>query len=280
MNDSENPVPMVTLNNGIKMPQLGLGVWQVEKESQLRTAVETALDIGYRSIDTATVYGNEAWVGDAVAASGLSRNQLFITTKLWNDDQGYDETLRAFDESMKKLQLDYLDLYLIHWPLPKREKFIDTWKAFEKLYEDERIRAIGVSNFTDVHLDELMAKTSITPAVNQIELHPKFRQDAMRRYSDAQGIQIESWSPLMQGKDVLGDETILEIAETHGKTAAQIVLRWHIQHDLVVIPKSVTPERIRENFDVFDFELDDSDMKAIDDLGDSERVGPNPDEFN
>ncbi|MGW2211266.1 aldo/keto reductase [Streptomyces sp. NPDC001781] len=272
-------VPPIILNNGVEMPQLGFGVWQVPDDEAER-AVATALETGYRSIDTAAIYGNEEGTGKAIAASGVSREDLFVTTKLWNSDQGYDSTLRAFDASMGKLGLDYLDLYLIHWPLPARDNYLDTYRAFEKLYSDGRIRAIGVSNFLPEHLERLIAETSVVPAVNQIELHPQLQQGAAREFNAAQGIATEAWSPLGQGKGLLEVPAIVAIARKHERTPAQIVLRWHVQLGNIVIPKSVTPSRIKENIEVFDFSLDDEDLAAISALNEDKRLGSDPATFD
>jgi diketogulonate reductase-like aldo/keto reductase len=262
------------------MPQLGLGVWMDKDGLEVEEAVTTALECGYRSIDTAAMYGNEKGVGNAVKASTLNRNEIFITTKLWNADQGYESTLQAFDTSLEKLGIDYVDLYLIHWPMPKIDKFVDTWKAFEKIYADKRARAIGVSNFTIANLERIMTDTNITPAVNQIELHPKFAQHELRSFCKDHNIQVESYSPLMHGGNVLNDNLIKQIADKYNKTIAQVVLRWHIQNNLVAIPKSITPDRIRENINIFDFELDANDMQIIDAMNSNTRINPNPDEFN
>lgn len=272
-------VPPIILNNGVEMPQLGFGVWQVP-DDEAEQAVATALESGYRSIDTAAIYGNEEGTGKAIAASGIPREELFVTTKLWNSDQGYDSTLRAFDTSLEKLGLDYLDLYLIHWPLPTRDKYIDTYKAFEKLYTDGRIKAIGVSNFYPEYLEKLIEATSVIPAVNQIELHPHLQQHAVREYHGQQGIATEAWSPLGSGKGLLEVPAIIAIAQKHNRTPAQIVLRWHIQLGNIVIPKSVTPSRIKENIDVFDFSLDTEDIAAISALNEDRRVGPDPATFD
>ncbi|MEU7260707.1 aldo/keto reductase [Streptomyces rimosus] len=272
-------VPHITLNNGVAMPQLGYGVWQVPDDEAF-TAVGNALEAGYRSIDTAAIYGNEEGTGKALAASGIARDELFVTTKLWNDAQGYDSTLRAFDESLNKLGLEYVDLYLIHWPLPAQGTFVDTYRAFEKIYEEGRAKAIGVSNFQPAHLERLLGETSVVPAVNQIELHPRLQQSEARAFHARHGIATEAWSPLGQGKDLLTDATVTRLAEKHGRTPAQIVLRWHLQLGNVVIPKSVTPSRIKENIDVFGFELDDADMAAIAALDSGTRLGPDPDTFN
>jgi 2,5-diketo-D-gluconate reductase A len=271
-------VPNITLNNGVQIPQLGFGVFQVPAD-EVEGAVRNAIEAGYRSIDTAAAYGNEEGVGRAIAASGVPRDELFVTTKLWNDDQGYDSTLRAFDESMKRLGLDQLDLYLIHWPVPSRDRYVDTWKAFEKLYADGRIRSIGVSNFQVSHLQRLFNETEVVPAVNQIELHPNLPQEELRKVHATHRIATEAWSPLAQGA-LLKEQAITGLAEKYGKTPAQIVLRWHVQLGNVVIPKSVTPSRIAENIDVFDFELAPDDMAVIAELDNGGRIGPDPDEFS
>ncbi|GEC03304.1 oxidoreductase [Streptomyces spinoverrucosus] len=271
-------VPPIILNNGVEMPQLGFGVWQVP-DDEAEQAVATALEAGYRSIDTAAIYGNEEGTGKAIAASGLPREELFVTTKLWNSDQGYDSTLRAFDVSLGKLGLDYVDLYLIHWPTPSKGKYVDTYKAFETLHADGRIKAIGVSNFLPEHLERLIAETSVVPAVNQIELHPHLQQHAAREYHAEQGIATEAWSPLGSGKGLLEVPAIVAIAQKHNRTPAQVVLRWHLQLGNVVIPKSVTPSRIRENIDVFDFSLDTEDLAAISALNEDRRLGPDPATF-
>ncbi|MFJ9038328.1 aldo/keto reductase [Streptomyces sp. NPDC102406] len=261
------------------MPQLGFGVWQVP-DDEAEQAVTTALEAGYRSIDTAAIYGNEEGTGKAIAASGLPREDLFVTTKLWNADQGHDATLRAFDTSLDKLGLDYVDLYLIHWPLPSKDRYVETYKAFEKIHADGRAKAIGVSNFLPEHLDRLTAETSVVPAVNQIELHPHLQQRASREKHAELGIATEAWSPLGQGKGLLEVPAIVAIARKHGRTPAQIVLRWHIELGNVVIPKSVTPSRIKENIDVFGFELDTEDLGAISALNEDRRLGPDPATFD
>jgi 2,5-diketo-D-gluconate reductase A len=272
-------VPPIILNNGVEMPQLGFGVWQVPDDEAER-AVATALEAGYRSIDTAAIYGNEEGTGRAIAASGVPRKDIFVTTKLWNADHGYDSTLRGFDASLEKLGVDYLDLFLMHWPTPKRDKYVDTYKAFEKLHADGRIRAIGVSNFEPDHLQRLIAETSVIPAVDQIELHPHLQQRAAREYHAEQGIATEAWSPLGSGKGLLEVPAIVAIAQKHGRTPAQVVLRWHVQLGNVVIPKSVTPSRIKENIEVFDFSLDTEDLAAISALNEDRRLGPDPATFN
>ncbi|MFE0055943.1 aldo/keto reductase [Streptomyces sp. NPDC059003] len=272
-------VPPIILNNGIEMPQLGYGVWQVPDDEAER-AVATALESGYRSIDTAAVYANEEGTGKAIASSGIAREELFVTTKLWNNAQGYDATLQAFDTSLGKLGLDYVDLYLIHWPMPNKDTYVDTYKAFEKILADGRAKSIGVSNFLPEHLERLIDATSVIPAVNQIELHPHLQQRAAREYHAEQGIATEAWSPLGQGKGLLEVPAIVAIAQKHGRTPAQVVLRWHLQLGNVVIPKSVTPSRIKENITVFDFELDPEDMAAISALNEDRRIGPDPAEFH
>ncbi|MDX6257657.1 MAG: hypothetical protein QOJ11_3991 [Frankiales bacterium] len=268
-------IPSITLNNGVSIPQLGFGVFQVPPD-QVIAPVLSAIASGYRLIDTAAAYGNEEGVGKALAESGVPRDQLFVTTKLWNSDQGYDSALRAFDVSMDKLGLDVLDLYLIHWPRPKRDRYVDSWKALQKLYADGRVRAIGVSNFTEAYLDRLAAETDIVPAVNQVELHPGLPQEELRAYHDKHGIVTEAWSPLGAGRALLEDPRIVAIAESYGKTPAQLVLRWHIELGNVVIPKSVTPSRIAENLQVFDFELADDDRDALSTYDGIGRVGSDP----
>ncbi|MFF4149082.1 aldo/keto reductase [Streptomyces sp. NPDC001651] len=272
-------VPPIILNNGVEMPQLGFGVWQVP-DDEAEQAVAAALEAGYRSIDTAAIYGNETGTGKAVAASGVPREDVFVTTKVWNSDHDYDSTLRAFDTSLEKLGLEYVDLYLIHWPTPARGTYVDTYKAFEKLLADERVRAIGVSNFLPEHLERLIEETSVVPAVNQIELHPHLQQRASREFHAEHGIATEAWSPLGSGKGLLEVPAIVAIAQKHGRTPAQVVLRWHLQLGNVVIPKSVTPSRIKENIEVFDFSLDDEDLAAISALNEDRRLGPDPAEFN
>jgi 2,5-diketo-D-gluconate reductase A len=267
----------ITLNNGVTMPQLGFGVFQVSIEDTY-AAVSEALRIGYRSIDTAAAYRNEEPVGRAIADSGIPRDEVFVTTKLWNSAQGYDEAFRAFDDSMGKLGLDRLDLYLIHWPAPKQDRYVDTWRALGKLYADGRVRAIGVSNFQPAHLDRVVEATGAVPAVNQVELHPRLQQAELRAFHARHGIATEAWSPLAQGA-LLADPVITDIAAEHGRTPAQVVLRWHVQLDNVVIPKSVTPSRIAENSAVFDFELAADDLRRIAELDRGERTGPDPDTF-
>ncbi|WAL63367.1 aldo/keto reductase [Amycolatopsis cynarae] len=271
-------VPDLELNNGVTIPQLGFGVFQVPAEDTAEV-VRTALRTGYRSIDTAAAYRNETGVGAAIRECGLPRGELFVTTKLWNSDQGYDSALRAFDAGMERLGLDYLDLYLIHWPLPARDTYVETWRAFGKLLSEGRVRAIGVSNFQVPHLNRLIDETGVVPAVNQVELHPNLAQAELRAFHADHGIVTEAWSPLAQGA-LLSDETITGLASRHGRSPAQIVLRWHLQLGNVVIPKSVTPSRIAENFALFDFALTDEDMAAIGKLDTGARIGPDPDTFN
>ncbi|MET9840558.1 MULTISPECIES: aldo/keto reductase [Streptomyces] len=280
-----NQVPAIKLNNGTLMPQLGYGVWQVP-DAEAERAVGTALEAGYRSIDTAAIYGNERGTGKAVAASGLPREELFVTTKLWNGPKqtwGRDAVLRAFDDSLAKLGLDHVDLYLIHWPRPMRDDFVAIWKTFEEIAASGRAKAVGVSNFRTEDLDRIAAESSLVPAVNQVELHPLHPQAALRAEHAARGIVTEAWSPLGQGKELLTLPAVTAIAEAHGRSAAQVVLRWHLQHGNVVIPKSVTPARIRENLDVFGFELDATETAALDALGAgaaARRIGPDPAEFD
>jgi diketogulonate reductase-like aldo/keto reductase len=269
-------VPSITLNDGWTMPQLGYGVYQVPPE-EAADSVRTAIEAGYRSIDTAALYGNEEGVGKAIAECGVAREDLFITTKLWNDRQGYDEALRAFDESIGKLGLEYVDLYLIHWPAPGQDLYVPTWKAFEKLRADGRVRSIGVSNFQIPHLRRLFEETDVVPALNQIELHPNLQQGDLRSFHHEHDIATEAWSPLGQGKGLLDDGTLGNLAQKYDKSPAQIVLRWHLQLGNVVIPKSVTPSRIRDNINVFDFELADDDLAVIAALETGKRVGPDPD---
>ncbi|MFD9477577.1 MULTISPECIES: aldo/keto reductase [Streptomyces] len=280
-----NQVPAIKLNNGTLMPQLGYGVWQVP-DAEAERAVGTALEAGYRSIDTAAIYGNEAGTGKAVAASGLAREELFVTTKLWNGPKqkwGRDQVLRAFDDSLAKLRLDHVDLYLIHWPRPMRDDFVAIWKTFEEIAASGRAKAVGVSNFRPADLERIAAESELVPAVNQVELHPLFPQAELRAVHARRGIATEAWSPLGQGKELLTLPAVTAIAAAYGRSAAQVVLRWHLQHGNIVIPKSVTPARIRENLDVFGFELSAADMAALDALGagaTGRRIGPDPAEFD
>lgn len=270
-------VPSIVLNDGQVIPKLGFGVFQVTPE-QAVDAVTTALEVGYRSIDTAMVYGNEAEVGRAIRDSGLPRDQVYVTTKLWNSDQGYDATLRAFDASMERLGLDYLDLYLIHWPIADSGLYVDTFRAFQSLKAAGRITSIGVSNFTREHLERVIAETGETPVVNQIELHPRLTQPELRAFHADHGIATEAWSPLGQGT-LLDDPAIVAVAEETGRTPAQVILRWHLQLGNIAIPKSVTPTRIAENFAVFDFELTNDQMSRISTLDKGSRIGPDPETF-
>ena len=272
-------VPDTALNDGTTIPQLGFGVFQVPQE-QTYQAVTTALQAGYRHIDTAKAYRNEAGVGRAIANSGIPREQLYVTTKLWNGDQGYESTLRAFDTSLAQLDLDYLDLYLIHWPVPAKDEYINSYKAFEKIKSDGRVRSIGVSNFTVDHLGRLLGETSVVPVLNQIELHPNFAQSELRAFHADHDIRTQAWSPLGQGGALLQEATLTEIGTAHGKSAAQVVLRWHLQLGNIVIPKSVTPERVAANIDVFDFELTGDEMASVATLDNGGRLGPDPAEAN
>lgn len=271
-------VPNITLNTGATMPQLGYGVFQVSP-GEVTGLVSEALRAGYRSIDTAAIYGNEEGVGRAIAESDLAREDLFVTTKLWNDHQGYDSTLAALDESMARLGLDYIDLYLIHWPVPSKDTYVETWKAMQRLHEEGRAKAIGVSNFQIPHLRRLLDETDVVPALNQIELHPNLPQRQLREFHAEHGIATEAWSPLGQGKGLLDDPTLTSLATKYGKSPAQIVLRWHIQLGNITIPKSATPSRIKQNIEVFDFELSADDMATITALETGVRVGPDPDTF-
>lgn len=279
MNDTN--VPYVTLNNGVQMPQLGLGVWKSKDGNEVEAAVTAALKAGYRLIDTAMVYGNEGGVGKAIRASGIPREEIFVTTKLWNSDQGKGNVRPAFEASLKRLGLDYIDLYLIHWPMPARDLYVETWHEFEKLYADKKVRAIGVCNFEVEHLEKLDKHSTVTPAVNQIELHPRFAQTELREYAKEHGILIESWSPLGGTKgSILGNEMLIQIGKDYSKSPAQVVIRWHLQHNLIVIPKSVHAERISQNIDVFDFELSKKEMDMIDSLETGQRLGPDPNTLN
>ncbi|SDV46098.1 aldo/keto reductase [Chitinasiproducens palmae] len=270
-------IPTLRLNDDRAFPQLGLGVWRASNE-EVGDAIAVALDAGYRSIDTAAIYGNEEGVGRGIAAANVPRDTLFVTTKVWNDRQGHDETLAACDESLHRLGLDYVDLYLIHWPVPSKDRFVETWRALIALRDAGKARSIGVSNFTETQLQRLIDETGVVPAVNQIELNPLMQQPALRAFHRAHGIITECWSPLTRGK-AFEDPVLTRIATRHGKTAAQIILRWHMQHGLVAIPKSVTPARIRENVAVFDFALDDAEMREIDGLDRGQRDGPDPETF-
>ncbi|AZV61140.1 aldo/keto reductase [Peribacillus frigoritolerans] len=266
----------ITLHNGVKMPQLGFGVFKVKNGNETVESVKKAIEVGYRAIDTAAIYENEEGVGQAIRECGVPREELFITSKVWNTEQGYETTLKAFEDSLNRLGLEYLDLYLIHWP--GKDKYLETWRALEKLYKDGKVKSIGVSNFHVHHLENLLANSEVKPVVNQIELHPLLTQVEIRDYCAKHEIKVESWSPLGRG-NLLEEPTINHIAKKHGKSSAQVLIRWHLQHDLVVIPKSITPSRIKENAQVFDFSLSLNEMNQIDALNKNERFGSNPDEL-
>jgi 2,5-diketo-D-gluconate reductase A len=271
-------VPVLTLHDGVEMPQLGFGVFQIPPE-ETQEKVEEALAVGYRHIDTAAAYRNEAGVGAAIAATGVRREDVFVTTKLWNSEQGYDSTLRAFEKSIERLGTGHVDLYLIHWPLPARDLFLETWRAFERIREEGGTRSIGVSNFRVEDIERIESEGELRPTVNQIELHPRLQQPELRAWLAERGIATEAWSPLAQG-DLLEDGTIETVAAHHDRTPAQTILRWHLQIGNVVIPKSSNPQRIRENFEVFDFELSEDDMAALERLDTGERTGPDPAVFD
>jgi 2,5-diketo-D-gluconate reductase A len=277
MNTGQMTVPRLRLHDGIEIPQLGFGVFQVPPE-ETQSAVELALGAGYRHIDTAGAYGNEREVGAALASSGLAREDYFVTTKLWNSEHGHDSALAAFEASLDRLGLDHVDLYLIHWPVPTEDRFVDTWRAFERIYEEEAARTIGVSNFRVEDLERLEAETDTRPTVNQVELHPGLQQAELRAWHDEHRIATEAWSPLAQG-ELLDNEIIVGIADRHGKTPAQVILRWHLRLGNIVIPKSVTPERIQENLDLFDFELSEEDVAEVAGLDSGRRIGPDPSIF-
>lgn len=267
----------VTLHNGVHIPQIGLGVYQMVDRKESYEAMKFALEYGYRSIDTAHIYGNEDIVGEAVKDSGLPREDLFITTKVWNTDQGYDATLRAFEQSINKLQMDYLDLYLIHWAV--KDKYLETWRALERLYDEKVVRAIGVCNFQIHHLEDLAAHSNEKPVINQVELHPRLTQEPLREYCRENEIAVEAWSPIARGR-LLEEPTLQSLAKKHGKSVAQVILRWHLQNGHVIIPKSVHKERIAENAQLFDFELSMNEMNEIHALNMDERYGPDPDHFD
>jgi len=270
-------IPQIELHDGVQIPQLGFGVFQVPPDDT-RAVVEEALEAGYRHIDTAAAYRNEKGVGEAIAASGIPREELFVTTKLWNSQQGHDEALAAFESSLGRLGLDRVDLYLIHWPMPAEDLFVETWRAFEKIHEEGGARTIGVSNFRVEDLERLEQETSTRPTVNQIELHPWLQQAELRRWHAEHDVATEAWSPLAKSRH-LDDETIASIAAAHGKSPAQAILRWHLQLGDIVFPKSSTPERMRENIDIFDFELSAEEMDRIEGLDVGERTGPDPSKF-
>jgi len=271
-------VPNVQLNNGVEIPQLGFGVFQI-KPADTAAAVTEAFKVGYRHIDTAEMYGNEKEVGQAIAHSDLDPSEVFVTSKLNNGFHAFDDALRAFDQTLADLGLEKIDLFLIHWPLPEVGNYVDTWKALERIYTEGRARSIGVSNFQAHHLRRLHEETTVPPAVNQIEVHPYLTQEPLRAFNAEHEIATEAWSPIAQG-GVLTDPVITEIARTQGKSPAQVVLRWHIQLGNIIFPKSTTPGRVQENFEIFDFELSDADVALISALNKDERTGPNPDEFN
>ncbi len=271
-------VPTIKLSNGIEIPQLGLGVFQVPNDQTVET-VKSALEIGYRHIDTAAIYGNEAGVGQAIAESGIPREELFITSKVWPSDYGHDATLKAYEESVKKLGVEKLDLYLIHWPAPKQGQYLETWRALEQIYAEGRVRAIGVSNFTPGTLNELVNAAKVPPVLNQIEIHPRFQNRTVIKADDELNVVTEAWSPLGKGTD-LEQKDLVGIAGEVGKTVPQVILRWHIQEGRIVIPKSVNADRQKENFEVFDFELNAEQMKIINGLDTGTRLGPDPDDFH
>jgi 2,5-diketo-D-gluconate reductase A len=277
MSSSQTDIPNVSLRGEVAIPQLGFGVFQVPPQDT-QEAVLRALRAGYRHIDTAAAYRNEAAVGQAVHSSGLDRAEVFVTTKCFNDDHGYEEAQRACRASLERLELGHIDLYLIHWPVPAHDRYVQTWRAFIELQQEGLVRAIGVSNFQPAHLRRIISETGVTPAVNQVELHPRLQQPGLRREHEELGVVTEAWSPLAQGL-VLDDPTIVEIAQRHAKTPGQVVIRWHLQLGNVVIPKSVTPARIEQNIDVLDFQLADAEMAAIEQLDAGERTGPDPDTF-
>lgn len=270
--------PMMTLNDGHRMPQLGTGIWQID-DARTPQVVSQALKVGYRLIDGAAAYKNERGLGQGLRDSGVPRNEVFVTSKLWNDAQGHDAALRAFDATMERTGLDYLDLYLIHWPLPALDAYVDTWKALIRLRDEGRVRSIGVANFHEAHLARLIGDTGVTPALNQIELHPSLPQVEMREVNRRLGIVTQSWTPLGRG-DSFDAPEVVAVAERLGRSPAQVILRWHIQHGLSVIPKSEHPDRLAQNFEVLDFELTDADMASLDGLDRHHRTGPDPDTFD
>lgn len=271
--------PEITLNDGVSIPQVGFGVFQVPSEDT-HEAVTNALRAGYRHVDTARIYGNEKAVGEAIRDFGLARDEVFVTTKCWNADQGYDNAMRAFDRSLAELGLDHLDLYLIHWPCPDKDQYVGTWRAFEQLAAEGRVRSIGVSNFQIAHLERLRSTSDVVPAVNQIELHPWLPQRELRDYHSAHGIATQAWSPIARGGDHLNNAILKGLADKHGKSVAQVILRWHIQAGNIVLPRTVKAKRAAENISIFDFALDAADLHAIDALATGERVGPDPDVFH
>ena len=274
---TKNLQATTTLHNGVNMPWFGLGVFKVEEGPELVNAVKAAIQHGYRSVDTAAIYGNEEGVGQGIRESGVAREELFVTSKVWNADLGYESTIKAYETSLAKLGLEYLDLYLIHWPVAGKYK--EAWRALETLYKEGRVKAVGVSNFQVHHLEDLMQDAEIKPMLNQVEYHPRLTQKELHAYCKAQGIQLEAWSPLMQGQ-LLDNPILQEIAEAHGKSVAQIILRWDLQHEVVTIPKSVKEARIVENANIFDFELAAEDVAKLDALNKGHRYGPDPDNFD
>jgi len=268
---------VVSLSNGVNIPLVGLGVFKLEEGEEVSNSVLWALEAGYRSVDTAKVYGNERGVGKAIKQSGISRDQLFLTTKVWNSDQGYDETLRAFDKSLEFLGEEYVDLYLVHWPV--KGKYVETWRALEVLYKEERVRSVGVSNFLQHHLEDVLDSSSLVPMVNQVEFHPRLQQPGLQAFCKKHNIQLEAWSPIMKGRVVEIPE-LNEIGARYNKNAVQVTLRWLLQKDIVSIPKSARKERIESNIDIFDFTLNDAEMEIIDSLDAGERIGPDPDNFD
>ncbi|MFM5905474.1 MAG: aldo/keto reductase [Micrococcales bacterium] len=277
MSFSLEQMPIVTLNSGQQIPQLGLGVYKVTQDIA-DSLVQHAIEVGYRRIDTAALYDNELEVGAAIRKSGLPRSELFVTTKIWNDRQGYASSLEAIDESLEKLNIDYIDMLLIHWPVPKQDRYLETWRAFEEALASGRVKGIGVSNFEPEHLERLLANSQITPALNQVELHPGLQQSAVRGFGIKHGIATEAWSPLARGR-FSENPTLIAIAGKHGKSVTQVIIRWHIQLGNLVIPKTSNPDRLVENIDVFDFELDASDMEKIAGLDSNLRTGFHPNEF-
>lgn len=267
----------LTLHNGVQMPQFGLGVYKVEEGARAVETVKDAIALGYRLIDTAAFYDNEEGVGRAIKESGVPREELFITTKVWNTDQGYEQTLAAFESSLRKLDLEYIDLYLVHWPV--KGLYLETWRALETLYAEGKVKAIGVSNFQIHHLQDILARGKEKPVVNQVELHPSLSQEELRAFCAEHDIKVEAWSPIARGR-LLEHPIILEIAEKHQKSAAQIILRWHLQNDIIIIPKSVKKERLQENADIFDFALNEAEMQQMNEINTNERFGADPDNFD
>ena len=278
MTSSDTSVPVVELNSGGRIPQLGFGTWQIAPE-EAEQAVAKALEVGYRHVDTAQMYGNEVEVGTAIKASGLDRGEIFLTTKLSNEEHGFQKAKNALEESLSKLATEYVDLFLIHWPKPQEDRYVETWRALVELRSEGKVREIGVSNFTVANLQRLADETEVVPAVNQIELHPFFQQHGLKREHGDRGIVTEAWSPLAQGGELLEEDAVAGIADAHGKKPGHVVLRWHIQNGNVIFPKSVTPDRIAQNFEIFDFELSADEIATIDGLDRGERIGPDPDQF-